>query len=60
MAKQKGRRAADRFTYLVSPLGENVEQTPTYSPSRPVDGAKGQGKGQASQSQSSKDQRRGS
>ena len=49
-------RAFDR---LVSPLGENMEETPVYSPSKPVTGAKGQGPGRASRSASAQDQRRG-
>jgi len=52
-------RKSQDFDKLISPLGEDVEETPTYSPSRDVTGAKGQGKGRASQSQSARAQRRG-
>jgi hypothetical protein len=35
-----GRREAADFDRLVSPLGQDVAETPAYSPSRPVNGAK--------------------
>lgn len=60
MSAYKGpKRHQAKFDHLVSPLGEDEKQTPVYSPSRPVTGAKGQPVGQASQSSSAKDQRRG-
>lgn len=52
-----GRRRAADFRSLISPLGHDVEQTPDNSPSREV-GQK-QAKGRASQSESSKNDRRG-
>ncbi len=57
-AIRPGRKRAS-FQALVSPLGEDEKETPTYSPSREVTGAKGQRRGQASQSESARDQRRG-
>jgi len=54
-----GRRNVSDFSKLVSPLGENGAETPVYSPSRPVTGAKGQPQGQASQTESARNERRG-
>lgn len=53
------RRTSTDFDRLVSPLGEDVEETPVYSPSRTVNGARGQPTGRASRAESAKDQRRG-
>ncbi len=44
-----GRRSADPFSKLVSPLGEDAAETPVYSPSREVKGAKGQPRRQLSE-----------
>lgn len=54
-----GRRSAHQFTHLVSPLGEDCIETPVYSPSTTVNGARGQKQGRASQSESAKNDRRG-
>jgi hypothetical protein len=54
-----GRREGHPFDRLVSPLGEDCIEHNGYSPSGPVEGAKSPGKGQASRSESAKDQRRG-
>jgi hypothetical protein len=54
-----GRRSIANFSRLVSPLGEDGAETPVYSPSRPVSGAKGQPQGQASQTESARNARRG-
>jgi hypothetical protein len=55
-----GRRTARDFDRTVSPMGENVEETPSYSPSRTVEGGASETKGgRASQSESARDQRRG-
>jgi len=40
------RRSAHLFDRLVSPLGEDCQETPVYSPSRTVNGAMGQRRGQ--------------
>ena len=54
------RPKARTFTHLVSPVGENMEETPVSSPSTPVTGARGHTHtGRASTSGSAKDQRRG-
>ena len=54
------RPKAHAFDRLVSPLGEDMEETPVYSPSKPVTGARGHTPtGRASTSGSAKDQRRG-
>lgn len=55
----RGRVDRSRFDALVSPLGEDGAETPVYSPSRPVTGAKGQPRGQASNTESSRNDRRG-
>lgn len=57
--KGPGRRSTATFQSLVSPLGEGAEETPVYSPSRPVTGATGQSRGRASQRDSARSQRRG-
>lgn len=54
-----GRRQREQFSHLVSPLGADAAETPTYSPSREVTGAAPQGKGRASQSEHAKNERRG-
>jgi hypothetical protein len=54
-----GRRSVADFHALVSPLGENAEETPRYSPSTTVNGAKGQTGGRASGSESARNERRG-
>lgn len=54
-----GRRSAHRFDRLVSPLGEDCIETPVYSPSSTVEGAKGQKRGVASRSESARNERRG-
>lgn len=54
-----GRGSARTFEYTVSPVGEDAEQTPVYSPSRTVTGAKGQRPGPPSRSESARHDRRG-
>lgn len=44
-----GRRPGHMFDRLVSPLGEDCGETPVYSPSRTVNGARGQRRGQISE-----------
>jgi hypothetical protein len=58
MATRKGRHEVGEFDKLVSPMGEDEAMTPVYSPSRTVNGAKGQPRGQASQTAFAKDERR--
>lgn len=58
MAQRKGRREVSTFDRLVSPLGEDAAETPVYSPSKPVTGAKGQPRSQASQTEYAKTARR--
>jgi hypothetical protein len=43
-----GRRDGSKFRFLVSPIGEDGPETPVYSPSRTVNGAMGQRRGQIS------------
>ena len=57
IALQPGRRQRTTFDHLISPLGGDVAQTPTYSPSREV-GTR-QPKGRASQTESARNNRRG-
>jgi len=57
--KGPGRRSTATFRSLVSPLGEDAAETLVYSPSRTVEGAKGQPRGQTSQGESARSQRRG-
>jgi hypothetical protein len=42
MARRTGRHEVSEFDRLVSPLGEDAAETPVYSPSKTVNGAKGQ------------------
>lgn len=58
-AIRPGRHSAADFDKLVSPLGENCEETPVYSPSRPVNGARGQREGRASRTEYARNERRG-
>ena len=58
-AFRPGRHSAHEFDKLVSPLGENCSETPVYSPSKAVTGAKGQKQGRASQTEYAKNERRG-
>ena len=44
-----GRKDGSLFDRLVSPLGEDCQETPVYSPSREVKGAMGQKRGQISE-----------
>lgn len=54
------RRTATTFDRAVSPLGEDMVENPSYSPSHAVEGAKSQRTGgAASRSESARDQRRG-
>ena len=54
----RGRKSAHEFDKLVSPLGEDCSQTPTYSPATTVNGAKMQ-KGKSGKSEYSRNERRG-
>lgn len=56
---QRGHKDGSRFDAMVSPLGEDGAETPVYSPSRTVNGAKGQPRGQQSEPESRRNERRG-
>lgn len=47
-AGQTGHESVENFQHLVSPLGQDGAETPVFSPSRTVKGARGQRRGQIS------------
>ena len=54
-----GREQHDQFSHLVSALGQDGAQTPRYSPSEAVDGAKGPNPQRTRGPESARNERRG-